>query len=73
MATATSVAPRSAASVSPAIRPRYSATLLVATPMADLLSASTVPRSAENTTAPKPAGPGLPREPPSASSRTFIP
>ena len=43
----------------PAIRPRYSATLLVARPMACLLSASTVSRSAENTTAPYPAGPGI--------------
>ena len=41
--TRTSAAPSSAAAVSPAIRPRYSATLLVAMPMAALRSASTAP------------------------------
>ena len=46
MKTATSVAPSLTASSKPAIRPRYSATLLVALPMACLLSASTVDRSA---------------------------
>ena len=66
-----SVAPNFSASSKPAIRPRYSATLLVARPMACLLSASTVERSALHTTAPYPAGPGLPRDPPSASMTTF--
>ncbi|SIK38418.1 Uncharacterised protein [Mycobacteroides abscessus subsp. abscessus] len=40
--TLTSVAPRRAASANPAIRPRYSATLLVAWPMASQASPNTV-------------------------------
>ena len=52
---------------SPAISPRYSATLLVASPMYSARSASTSPVSASSSTAPYAAGPGLPREPPSAS------
>src|SRR3977135_2242862 len=70
--TSTSVAPSLAASSSPAISPRYSATLLVARPIACLLSASTAPWSVDQTTVPYPAGPGLPRDPPSASTMTFM-
>ena len=55
---------------SPAIRPEYSATLLVATPIVVPSSASTSPVLASLSTAPYAAGPGLPREPPSASMRT---
>ena len=56
--------------VRPAIRPLYSATLLLATPMVVPSSASTRPVSASLTSAPYAAGPGLPREPPSASMMT---
>ncbi len=52
----------------PASRPRYSATLLVATPMYSAASARVSPVAASLTTAPYPAGPGLPRDPPSAST-----
>src|SRR5439155_16774664 len=52
----------------PASRPWYSATLLVVVASAAACSASTSPVSASRTTAPYPAGPGLPREPPSAST-----
>ncbi|OOK71976.1 putative phosphoglycerate mutase [Mycobacterium kansasii] len=69
--TVASVAPSFTASSRPAINPRYSATLLVARPIACLDSASTVERSMVHTTAPYPAGPGLPRDPPSASMMTF--
>src|SRR3954447_6832591 len=58
------------ASVRPAIRPRYSATLLLATPIVVPSSASTRPVSSSLTSAPYAAGPGLPREPPSASMTT---
>src|SRR4051812_43966261 len=58
------------AMVRPAIRPRYSATLLLAIPMAVPSSARTRPVSASLTSAPYAAGPGLPREPPSASTTT---
>src|SRR5260370_17966602 len=57
-----------AAARRPAISPEYSATLLVARPMLSLTSASTSPVPASSTTAPNPAGPGLPREPPSAAT-----
>jgi hypothetical protein len=59
---------RARAARSPAIRPLYSATLLVAVPMYSATSASGSPVTASRTTAPYPAGPGLPREPPSAST-----
>src|ERR1700750_2960826 len=58
------------AKVSPAMRPRYSATLLLATPIVVPSSASTRPVAAS---LPRPryaAGPGLPRDPPSASITT---
>ncbi|SLI09280.1 Uncharacterised protein [Mycobacteroides abscessus subsp. abscessus] len=69
--TSTVRAPSSAAASSPAISPRYSATLFVAMPTLSRRSASTATWSASNTTAPYPAGPGLPRDPPSASTITF--
>src|SRR5579862_3092442 len=47
-----------------ASRPRYSATLLVATPIDPLNSSTSVPSGCSMRT-PYPAGPGLPREPPS--------
>jgi hypothetical protein len=50
--TSTSTAPSSAAARSPAIRPEYSATLLVATPSPSARSASTSPVFASRTTAP---------------------
>ena len=62
----------SAAIRSPAISPEYSATLLVATPIVVPSSAMTAPVSASLRTAPYAAGPGLPRDPPSASMRTRI-
>src|SRR5579875_1665178 len=52
----------------PAIRPEYSATLLVATPSDSDSSARTSPVAASRTRAPYPAGPGFPRDPPSAST-----
>ena len=58
--------------LSPAISPLYSATLLLATPMVVPSSASTRPVSASLTSAPYAAGPGLPREPPSASMTTRL-
>ena len=63
----------SSASLSPAIRPEYSATLLVATPIVVPSSAMTSPVAASLSTAPYAAGPGLPREPPSASMMTEVP
>src|SRR5215471_5305905 len=65
-------APRAIATAAsrPAISPEYSATLLVARPMLLLSSASTSRVAASRTTAPYPAGPGFPREPPSASMRS---
>ncbi len=62
----------SSASLSPAIRPEYSATLLLATPMVVPSSAMTSPVTASFSTAPYAAGPGLPREPPSASMTTEV-
>src|SRR3954447_17248270 len=62
------VGSRSRAACSPATRPPYSATLLVARPTDSARSASTRPLSASRTSAPYPAGPGLPRDPPSAST-----
>src|SRR4051794_15343006 len=59
---------RSSAACSPATSPPYSATLLVARPTDSARSASTRPVSASRTSAPYPAGPGLPRDPPSAST-----
>src|SRR5713101_5612702 len=46
------------------MRPRYSATLLVATPIDSQNSSTSVPSSCSMRT-PNPAGPGLPRAPPS--------
>src|SRR2546427_8472182 len=46
------------------MRPRYSATLLVAVPIASENSSTSVPSGCSMRT-PKPAGPGLPRAPPS--------
>ena len=48
--------------------PRYSATLFVAVPMKPATSVRTTPVTASRTTAPNAAGPGLPRDPPSAST-----
>src|SRR5437588_3084992 len=69
--TCTVSAPSSCAARRPATSPWYSATLLVARPSPPRRSASTSPVSASITTAPNPAGPGLPREPPSASTITL--
>ena len=55
-------------SSSAATTARYSATLLLAVPMASARSTSTSPVEASFTTVPNAAGPGLPREPPSAST-----
>src|SRR4051812_11965873 len=63
---------RSAARRRPAISPRYSATLLLATPIVVPSSASTTPVWASLSTAPYAAGPGFPRDPPSASTRTEL-
>src|SRR5690606_13137600 len=68
--TSTWVAPSSLAAWSPAISPPYSATLFVARPIAADRSSSTSPVVADRTTTPHPAGPGLPRAPPSASTTT---
>ena len=62
----------SSASLSPAISPEYSATLLVAIPIVAPSSAITSPVSASLSTAPYAAGPGLPRDPPSASITTDL-
>src|SRR4051795_6400193 len=62
------VGSRSRAACKPATSPPYSATLLVARPTDSARSASTRPLSASRTSAPYPAGPGLPRDPPSAST-----
>ncbi len=51
-ATADPSPPRSSTACRPAIRPRYSATLLVVTPIASAASASTWPSAASLTTAP---------------------
>src|SRR5262249_58484264 len=66
------VAPSSAGALTRAIRPRSSEPLLVLRPSAPRRSTSTAPVAASRTTAPYPAGPGLPREPPSASTTTLI-
>ena len=62
-----------AAASSPAIKPRYSATLFVVMPSVCATSASTSPVAASRTTAPYAAGPGLPRAPPSASTTSRRP
>src|SRR4051794_33208141 len=62
------VGSRSRAACRPATRPPYSATLLVARPTDSARSARTRPVWASRTSAPYPAGPGLPRDPPSAST-----
>src|SRR3954468_7679179 len=67
-ASTSGVGSRSNAACSPATRPPYSATLLVARPTDAARSASTRMVSESRTSAPEPAGPGLPREPPSAST-----
>ena len=54
----------------PAINPRYSATLLLATPIASARSAMIFPESASRISEPYAAGPGLPRDPPSVSMMT---
>ena len=61
-----------AASSSPAISARYSATLFVAVPSRAADSAITSPVAASRSTAPYAAGPGLPRDPPSASTTTLV-
>ncbi len=58
----------STAARSPATRPEYSATLLLTMPRYSARSASTRPLAGSRTSAPYPAGPGFPREPPSAST-----
>jgi hypothetical protein len=50
------------------MRARYSATLFVAMPMDSPRSSTSVPSAASMRT-PKPAGPGLPRAPPSMYAR----
>src|SRR5450756_2405437 len=58
----------SAAARSPSISPVYSATLFETTPRYPARSARTAPVVGSRTSAPYPAGPGLPREPPSVST-----
>src|SRR5665647_3626386 len=58
----------SAAARSPSISPVYSATLFETTPRYPARSASTAPVEGSRTRAPYPAGPGLPRDPPSVST-----
>src|SRR6476661_5770464 len=69
--TSTRVASNSVATSSARIRAVYSATLLVAMPMVSLTDASVRGGSlvASSTTAPMPAGPGFPRDPPSQKIR----
>src|SRR3954462_6560337 len=69
--TSTRVASNSAATSSARMSAVYSATLLVATPMVSLTDASVWGGSlvASSTTAPIPAGPGFPRDPPSQKRR----
>src|SRR5690606_15502814 len=67
--TSTSSAPSSRASRRPSRTARYSATLLVASPMYSPRSARTAP-SSPFATAPIAAGPGLPRAPPSTFTTT---
>ena len=69
--TRTRRAPSSLARRSPAITPRYSATLLVAQPIPSATSARTSPAGVA-TTAPYPAGPGLPLAPPSVHTTTSV-
>src|SRR4051812_9031611 len=64
LTTSTSVAPSARAARNPRSTARYSATLLVATPMVSLASPTTSPSGVVSTAAAA-AGPGLPREPPS--------
>src|SRR5699024_5973482 len=61
---------RPATPSTPASSPRYSTTLFVALPMCLARCAKTFP-SPSQTTAPYPAGPGFPREPPSALMMTI--
>src|SRR4051794_29958936 len=68
----TSSAPSSLARSIPSRSARYSATLLVASPIVSARSASTLPAESVATAA-IPAGPGLPREPPSTLTTTFRP
>src|SRR5205814_10310162 len=68
--TSSSSTPRSTALRRPSIRPRYSATLFVATPIVSPRASRTVPSSASSTY-PYAAGPGLPRAPPSVESFAF--
>ena len=56
----------------PSSSARYSATLLVASPIVSLRSASTSPEGSVATAAIA-AGPGFPREPPSTLTTTFGP
>src|SRR5215218_9988567 len=67
--TSTSVAPSAAARSRPSSKPRYSATLFVASPIRTAARSSTCPSGAE-TTAAAAAGPGLPRAPPSTWTTT---
>src|SRR4051794_36850918 len=62
----------SAASSSPAINPEYSATLLVVMPSVLPCCAMISPVTGSRTRAPYAAGPGFPREPPSASTMTWV-
>ena len=59
---------RAAAASSPTISPVYSATLLLAIPRGAARRARTAPVCGSRTRAPYPATPGLPRDPPSAST-----
>src|SRR3954449_12909761 len=70
LTTSTSSAPSARARSRPSKRPRYSATLFVATPRYSWASSRTSPPGVE-TTAAAAAGPGLPRAPPSTWTTTF--
>jgi hypothetical protein len=69
--TCTPVAFSSPAARSPSISPVYSATLFVVMPSDAYRSSRISPVAASRTTAPYPAGPGFPRDPPSASTMTL--
>src|SRR3954447_21973655 len=64
LTTSTSSAPSSRALARPRSSARYSATLLVATPIVSIASPTTSPSGVASTAAAA-AGPGVPREPPS--------
>src|SRR5918994_2702549 len=66
------VTPCSTAHCKTAIKPWYSATLLVAIPSEPCCSDNTVPASS-TMCAPQPAGPGLPRAPPSKYAVIKVP